>query len=139
MFRWLLTVLGAKWPLNRLEIENREIGSVPCQFSPAFACSSISQLCSSESNNMSSWRSTAVLYEHGYQNGAPCIGCYVFIWRFIHEPFARYCWFLIFASSNFSLTKEKISIQIPVSDTPGERTVVAQIRWHICAYFSLKL
>ena len=32
-----------------------------------------------ETNNMNSWCPTAVLYEHGYQNEALYIGCYIFI------------------------------------------------------------
>ena len=141
MFRYVLVVLNdavfrAKWPLNRLVVENSEIGAVLCQFSPAFASSSISRLYSFA--KVITWTAGAQqLYEHGYQNEALYMGCYVFIWRFIHESFARYCWyFSIFAFSNFS-PRENINSNPYIRHT-DEKTVIAQMRWHICSCFCLK-
>lgn len=102
----------SKRSLNRLEAENREsrrAGALPI-FSDVCPQLNFAAMQFCENNPTSSWRSTAALYEQGYQIGTPCITRKLRFYMMLHSwvfERSRYPCFSIFASSNLSVAGER--------------------------------
>jgi len=138
---------GSKRSLNRLEAENRE--SRKTDALPIFfvVCPQLNFVAMQfyESNPTSSWRSTAALYEQGYQIGTLCITRKLRFYTMLHSWAIRDILASRYShSQTFPLPvniTRKISIQTARSGTPGMKDTASHRCFvHICVsllHFSL--